>query len=43
MESEDYNSNNTEGLDVDGVKNLISKLAVVRRELFAEEVDEFVV
>jgi UDP-glucose 4-epimerase len=42
-EIEDYNSHNTERLDVDGVKNLISKLAIVRKELFAEEVDEFVV
>jgi UDP-N-acetylglucosamine 4,6-dehydratase len=42
-EIEDYHSHNTERLDVDGVKSLISKLAIVRKELFAEEVDEFVV
>jgi hypothetical protein len=30
-------------LDVEGVKNLISTLAIVRKELFAEEVDEFMV
>ena len=40
---EDYNSHNTERLDVEGIKNLISKLAFVRKELFAEEVDEFLV
>lgn len=42
-EIEDYHSHNTERLDVEGVKNLISKLAIVRKELFAEEVDEFMV
>ena len=42
-EIEDYHSHNTERLDVDGVKSLISKLAIVRKELFAEEVDEFMV
>ena len=42
-EIEDYHSHNTERLDVAGVKSLISKLAIVRKELFAEEVDEFMV
>ena len=42
-EIEDYHSHNTERLDVDGVKVLISKLAIVRKELFGEEVDEFMV
>ena len=42
-EIEDYHSHNTERLDVDGVKDLISKLAIVRKELFGEEVDEFMV
>lgn len=42
-EIEDYHSHNTDRLDVDGVKALISKLAIVRKELFAEEVDEFMV
>jgi UDP-glucose 4-epimerase len=42
-EIEDYHSHNTQRLNVDGVKNLISKLAIVRKELFAEEVDEFIV
>ena len=42
-EIEDYHSHNTERLNVEGVINLISKLALVRKELFAEEVDEFIV
>lgn len=42
-EIEDYHSHNTERLDVAGVKKLISKLAIVKKELFAEEVDEFMV
>ena len=42
-EIEDYHSHNTERLDVNGVKSLISKLAIVRREFFGEEVDEFMV
>ena len=40
---EDYHSHNTQRLDVDEVKKLISTLAIVRKELFAEEVDEFMV
>jgi UDP-glucose 4-epimerase len=42
-EVEDYHSHNAERLDVDKVKKLISTLAIVRKELFAEEVDEFIV
>ena len=42
-EVEDYHSHNTERLDIDQVKKLISTLAIVRKELFAEEVDEFFV
>ena len=42
-EVEDYHSHNTERLDVDKVKKLISSLSIVRKELFAEEVDEFIV
>jgi UDP-glucose 4-epimerase len=38
---EDYHSHNTERLNVDEVKKLISKLAIVRREFFGEEDDEF--
>lgn len=40
---EDYNSHNTEQLDVEGVKKLISTLGIVRRELFGEAVEEFLV
>jgi len=40
---EDYHSHNTERLDVEGVKKLISGLAFVRREIFGESVDEFLV
>ena len=40
---EDYHSHNTERLNVEGIKKLISTLAIVRKELFAEEVDEFMV
>jgi UDP-glucose 4-epimerase len=40
---EDYHSHNTERLSVEGVKKLISTLAIVRKEVFAEEVDEFIV
>ena len=40
---EDYHSHNTERLNIEGVKNLISKLAIVRKEIFFEEVDEFLV
>ena len=42
-EVEDYHSHNTERLNVEGVKNLISKLALVKKELFGEEVADFLV
>ncbi len=42
-EIEDYHSHNTERLNVEGVKNLISKLALVKKELFGEEVADFLV
>lgn len=42
-EIEDYHSHNTERLNAEGVKNLISKLALVKKELFGEEVTEFLV
>ncbi len=38
---EDYHSHNAERLNVEGVKELISTLSIVRKELFAQEVDEF--
>jgi UDP-glucose 4-epimerase len=40
---EDYNSHNTERLDVEGVKKLISKLGLVRRELLGESMEDFFV
>jgi UDP-glucose 4-epimerase len=40
---EDYHSHNTERLDVEGVKKLISGLGLVRKEIFGEDVDEFLV
>lgn len=40
---EDYHSHNTERLDVEGVKNLIVNLPLVRKELFSENVNEFIV
>jgi UDP-glucose 4-epimerase len=40
-EIEDYHSHNTERLNVEGVKNLISKLPLVKKELFGEEVADF--
>jgi UDP-N-acetylglucosamine 4,6-dehydratase/5-epimerase len=42
-EIEDYNSHNTQRLDVDSVKKLISRLPIVKRELLGEEIEEFIV
>ena len=42
-EVDDYHSHNTERLDVDNVKKLISTLSIVRKELFNEDVDDFIV
>jgi UDP-N-acetylglucosamine 4,6-dehydratase len=42
-EIEDYHSHNTERLNVEGVKSLISKLALVKKELLGEEVADFLV
>jgi UDP-N-acetylglucosamine 4,6-dehydratase len=42
-EIEDYHSHNTERLDIYNIKNLISKLAFVRKELFDEDVNDFMV
>jgi UDP-glucose 4-epimerase len=42
-EIEDYHSHNTKRLDVEGVKNLISNLPLVKKELFGEEVVDFLV
>src|SRR5690606_35902485 len=38
---EDYHSHNTERLDVKRVKELLSKLPLVRRELMGHDNDEF--
>jgi UDP-N-acetylglucosamine 4,6-dehydratase len=40
---EDYHSHNTERLDVEGVKALIAQLAYIRKELFNESVDDYLV
>jgi UDP-glucose 4-epimerase len=40
---EDYHSHNTERLNVEGVKKLIRGLALVKKEIFGEEVEEFFV
>ena len=40
---EDYHSHNTMRLNVDSIKEIVSKLPFVRKELFSEEVDEFIV
>lgn len=42
-EIEDYHSHNTKRLDVEAIKKLLSKLPIVRQELFNEEVEEFFV
>lgn len=38
---EDYHSHNTKRLDVEGVKNLISTLAIIRKEFFGEYINDF--
>lgn len=40
---EDYHSHNTEQLNITQVKELISTLALIRKEVFGEEVSEFIV
>ena len=35
---EDYHSHNTEQLDVEGMKKLLSKLPLIRQEIFGEKV-----
>lgn len=42
-EIDDYHSHNTERLNIEGVKKLISKLAIVRKEIFSEEINDFIV
>lgn len=38
---EDYHSHNTEQQGVEGMKRLLSKLPLIRKEVFGEHVDEF--
>ncbi len=40
---EDYHSHNTQRLDVEGVKKLISGLGVVKKEIFGQDIEEFIV
>lgn len=40
---DDYNSHNTKQLGVDEVKQLISKLGIVRKEIFGEDNDEILI
>ncbi len=40
---EDYHSHNTQQLDVEGVKKLISGLGVVKKEIFGQDIEEFIV
>ena len=40
---EDYHSHNTKRLDAEGVKKLIRGLALVRREIYGENIEEFLV
>lgn len=40
---EDYHSHNTNRLDVNGVKTLLSNLGLIKRELLGEEVEDFLV
>jgi UDP-glucose 4-epimerase len=42
-EIEDYHSHNTTRLNTEGVKELISNLAYVKKELLGQEIDEFLV
>lgn len=40
---EDYHSHNTTRLNIDAIREMVSKLPFVRKELFSEELDEFFV
>jgi UDP-glucose 4-epimerase len=39
-EIEDYNSHNTQQVDVEGMKKLLSKLPLIRKEVFGEDVTQ---
>jgi UDP-glucose 4-epimerase len=43
FEIQDYNSHNTRRLNVKEVEELLGKLGYVRKELFGEEVEDFIV
>jgi UDP-glucose 4-epimerase len=38
---EDYHSHNTEQRDVEGIKKMLSKLALIRKEVFGEEIAQY--
>ena len=40
-EVEDYNSHNTEQQDVEGMKMLLSKLPLIRKEVYGEDVTQY--
>jgi UDP-glucose 4-epimerase len=40
---EDYHSHNTQQLDIEGVKKLISGLGIVKKEIFDQDIEEFIV
>ncbi len=40
---EDYHSHNTKRLDIKGVKELLSQLLLVRKEIFNEELKDFII
>ena len=42
-EIEDYHSHNTKRLDIEAIKKLLSKLSIVKKELFNEDVEELFV
>ena len=41
MQLEDYHSHNTEQQDVEGMKRLLSKLPLIRKEVFNENVLQY--
>ncbi|HBY67009.1 MAG TPA: UDP-glucose 4-epimerase, partial [Flavobacteriaceae bacterium] len=38
---EDYNSHNTEQLGVKGMKELLKKLPLIRKEIFGEDITQY--
>jgi UDP-glucose 4-epimerase len=39
----DYHSHNTDQLNIDEVKHLLSSLSYVKKELFGEEIEDYLV